>query len=529
MLGSGPPLAAAELASDGSFRFEDAPAGPVVLVLAHPHLRIGSPVRCTPRRDAITNVGRIACQTAAALLVLVADGDGRGIEGARITLQQKPDLSAMMQPGANFDIAGMITAALPTLGETDTNGRARFDGHPADTSLELGVRADGFVSHTETIVLPAGRDQIHRVTLGRGGTVDITTRTTTGTPRAARYQLEFPDHRRPSMPFGSGSNASERIHGTTDENGTARRTGLPFGRAIARLRTTGYLGTEVEFEIGTEPQQVELRLDVGVTVRGIVRDEDGKPVATARVQHNEMLGQKLMGFDLGSFIGTDLVAKEVFERGAPCDPDGRFELGGFRAEQPAYLIVAADGFDPARLDATAGDDDLEVVLRRATTIRGRVTAAGDDSPVPTFDVRFEKRAWMVAERAIASASFDQVADGAFELDRVPRERATLVVEADGFALHRQPVDTTAGTVDIGTIALGPPAAIEGRGGVSRGPAGRRRMGPGRQGRRRRCADDAVTGRRHRDREHHRRHVPPRGPASQARSAGRGCARLCAVP
>src|SRR5690606_25101436 len=121
------------------------------------------------------------------------------------------------------------------------------------------------------------------------------------------------------------------------------------------------------------------------------------------------------------------------ERGVRCDADGRFVLGGFADGEKAFLVAAAAGFDPMRHDAVAGDRDVELVLKRAAAVTGRVIAAADERPLTDFRVTLKQRAFLVFGRPVARQSFTGVEDGRFSLEGAPRSSLELVVEADGFA------------------------------------------------------------------------------------------------
>ena len=61
----------------------------------------------------------------------------------------------------------------------------------------------------------------------------------------------------------------------------------------------------------------------------------------------------------------------------------------------------AKGFDAGRLDGVmAGTEDAELRLLRSTQLLGVVVAEPDGKPVSSFEVRLEKRAWLVIERPV---------------------------------------------------------------------------------------------------------------------------------
>ena len=124
-------------------------------------------------------------------------------------------------------------------------------------------------------------------------------------------------------------------------------------------------------EIEAHFARVRCRIDErdirpGGTVSGVVLDETGEPISDSWVMHRAELGQSVLGMDLGTVQGIDILSLSIKHRGVQADEDGRFTLGGFEPGEHAFLIAAADGYDPARIDdVPAGTTDVEFRLLRA--------------------------------------------------------------------------------------------------------------------------------------------------------------------
>lgn len=165
-----------------------------------------------------------------------------------------------------------------------------------------------------------------------------------------------------------------------------------------------------------EPARPTLEVPLGFTLRGQVRDPEGKPVRAAKVH--------------ASAGGED-------EREATTDDQGIYELKGLNSSHIAigsgYVMnVEADGFAPwdnVELFMRAGADRrLDVTLDRGVTVRGRVVSS-DGRPIEHVEVKVSgKRSFLMTSyytpASMPSAVTD--ADGRYVLEHVPLGDVTLV-------------------------------------------------------------------------------------------------------
>lgn len=190
---------------------------------------------------------------------------------------------------------------------------------------------------------------------------------------------------------------------------------------------------------------------------GTVRDVEGRPVADAEV--------RLQPDTAGSSRQWPRTATD--------------ERGGFRLRArpglPWRVTAVREGFAPGTvavppLAPRAARSGLEIVLTRGAVASGRVIDA-EERPVAGAMLRLfpadrDDRAFFLAQAAgeeVPEATAD--AEGRFELRHLPPGRFDLIARAAGFVPRTLPgIEVPPGTaaVDLGTVALSPGAAIEGR-------------------------------------------------------------------
>jgi len=167
-----------------------------------------------------------------------------------------------------------------------------------------------------------------------------------------------------------GDRRVDALRRRTDAKGEARFDGLPAGRfhvATDRCDVGKLVVTD-----GTKATELEYELPVGMTLKGLVVDRTGAPVANASL-------------DLAPLGNTDIDAEVVAATGA----DGRFVVRV--AETHAYLGARATGHASSLLQSVTGAAGETVELRvqlgaPAGTVSGTVVDA-DDRPVPRAILR----------------------------------------------------------------------------------------------------------------------------------------------
>ncbi|MEM7233587.1 MAG: sigma-70 family RNA polymerase sigma factor [Planctomycetota bacterium] len=275
----------------------------------------------------------------------------------------------------------------------------------------------------------------------------------------------------------------------TDTDGMYTATGVGVGTVPVAARAPGF--APKTGEVLVEPRRqttLDLTLERGVTVEGVVRDFEGEPVKRAKLS---------VGEELHFVAGTD-----PFLTKTRSDEQGRYRLAGLAA---GTILVRAerDGKGKAETSVVGkiGDRiELDIDLDPPLAIRGRVVYE-DGTPVANAgiqtvglyyvetdqDGRFQltncedkEYSVRVSQRQQPSISCAEakVRPGPTEVEIIVREehRSTVIVEGRLVDSDGQPVAN--GEVQLQAVASpngGPRSFVAIRG--KSGPTGRFRVGP----------------------------------------------------
>ncbi|MFO0981167.1 MAG: carboxypeptidase-like regulatory domain-containing protein [Planctomycetota bacterium] len=186
---------------------------------------------------------------------------------------------------------------------------------------------------------------------------------------------------------------------------------------------------------------LELKLGAGLTLTGIVRDAQGKPVAGAQVS----LGAVVMNLDEAGGGGS---RGQKVETGA----DGRFEITGIRDSQ-YYLRVSKTGYLPIHKEALHPDGTaLDLVLQRSGAVFGRVRDGAAKAPVTDFTVGVDREGFgpfprggnarvLLGKEAADFLGVEAQPD-LFVITDLPATSVSLHATAAGFA------DATLGPIEV---------------------------------------------------------------------------------
>ncbi len=183
----------------------------------------------------------------------------------------------------------------------------------------------------------------------------------------------------------------------------------------------------------------EFRLDPGLSISGIVTDEEGTPVDNARVG----------GMLWGQFTAVP---------GVSSDAEGKFELTGLK--QGSYFVFAAKdelgGEDMQGI--AAGTADLEIKIPLGGEVTLKVTDKATGEPILNFGARpFLKVPFAYLFAPLLEA---ETTDGVFTF-RMPASDYGLELSANGYALETLPTLKIPSEAPV-EIALVPAGVVHGR-------------------------------------------------------------------
>ncbi len=269
---------------------------------------------------------------------------------------------------------GGFRFSLPNL-NADANAAARVFADargqislrvPAGRPLALQVGGDAFQTKTlELQPLRAGE----RLTLGpvpllAGATLGGKVLDPTGQPVAgARVALRSADRTRGFMPGGRNAD--------TDAAGRFRFDGVEPGAYLLEAEAHGYApargetGARVEAKTGAVLPEATLRLQEGRVLRGMVVDQDRRPIAGAEVY----LRSPIRG---GAFAFTLPGAAPGRAPDAVTDGAGRFSLQGVEQGAGARVNARAPGYGLAWATVDAQAAEVLVTLKPALRLAGKV-------------------------------------------------------------------------------------------------------------------------------------------------------------
>ncbi len=242
----------------------------------------------------------------------------------------------------------------------------------------------------------------------------------------------------------------------------------------------GYQRQQHKVDAGAEiSSDLAVVLDPAAVLAGRVLDEDGLPVAGARVQIRSIgFRDRSWNRRTASYRATTTSADGVFRAGGL--PAG--ELQQIRVHREGYAAAAAMAAAAALDAAPSGDaaPELEIVLWRGAEAVGQVVDT-DDQAVAGARVRFshqpaegEARLEIPQGEYLSAPETMTGDDGRFAVRGLPAGDHSAEISRQGYATRALPgvrvavgpearqADATSPQVDLGTIILAAAAQIEAR-------------------------------------------------------------------
>jgi len=249
-------------------------------------------------------------------------------------------------------------------------------------------------------------------------------------------------------------------------------------------------GTVLTLSPGQAIRDIEIRMTPAAAISGHVYDEDGDPVAYARVsalRYWYRNGQRELGpagdaftNDLGEFRIFGLSPgryyfSAVFEHwnrpgiAGSAGPGGEGGGGAEMAYAPTYYPGASDLGRALPLDLHAGEDlpgfDITLLSTRAVRIRGRVMNLATGKGASHAMVALIPRGANVRSFVFSAQGYVDDPEGDFELRGVVPGAYTLVAsvwEGQSSYQARVPVDVGAADIENLNVTVGPGVDIPGR-------------------------------------------------------------------
>jgi protocatechuate 3,4-dioxygenase beta subunit len=300
-----------------------------------------------------------------------------GSQSANTTFELEPGgvLFGTVKDEAGMAIAAAGVSIFPanfsgpqtTYKKTDANGGFRFEALPLDKGLMAIVSKKGFLEVRPDFVLGGAAGNTHELNMvlkrrPNGGTVRGTVTDKDSKPIAG------------AIVTSQGRNSDDVRKATSDADGKFSLDDV-FEGSIGHemiVKAQGFAPQRLAFTPGTKekPGEVVIKMDAGHRIRGRVVDDNGKPIASARIYYAD--GNHGM-----ASIGGGTVA----------DTNGKFEIDSLPSDAP--FSISANGYSEVEaikllLD---GDDEVVVKLPQEGMIRGKVIDAVTRKPISPFNVR----------------------------------------------------------------------------------------------------------------------------------------------
>ncbi|MHC4381126.1 MAG: carboxypeptidase-like regulatory domain-containing protein, partial [Planctomycetota bacterium] len=169
----------------------------------------------------------------------------------------------------------------------------------------------------------------------------------------------------------------------SDEEGNYEIGGVRGGRYEIKASAQGFAPLQLDAQEILQAVgdfELDLQLTTGEQTRGMVTDENGTPIADAKVF--------LISFDQPMWFGDYKPPLPESDPAATSDADGRFTVGGISDDGELYLGARAEGFGPAYAEEVKANGDAVIRLPRHFALEGMVVD-GKGNPVEDAQVTIE--------------------------------------------------------------------------------------------------------------------------------------------
>jgi protocatechuate 3,4-dioxygenase beta subunit len=420
---------------NGHFVFADMPAGATF------EFRVEGPGRATIHTLDMTSYSRDQCQFAP------------GQAGIRLTLPAEARIEGVVvekaggKPVGGIEVAAHAdrrqSAPLPSkLAVTAQDGTFRLGGLSAGScvvglSTTRGQMPEWVAEDVRTSLQAGETKGDIRIQLTKGAIIEVLVKDTAGKPveKVGAYLGRV----------GQEQGFGDR----TNENGLARIRVIPGSYRVQQIFRPGYVPPETTDQVTVaegETKRIECIVSPTPKITGIVRDQEGNPLAGVKVQ----------------VTWIKMLSSMTSE--ATSDASGKFDVpwdsSPMARGAPTVIFVARDALHNLVqvLDIDEHTGPLDLKLQPGVIVTGTVlNQAGQ--PLPGANVRVllrvSKATVRLGWRELATAGLD----GVFEVKAIPPEREYAVtVSADGYGKQEVPIATLGpkeNRHDIGRVKLVP--------------------------------------------------------------------------
>ncbi len=363
----------------------------------------------------------LALAPAAAASGEVVDASGSPVAGAAVTARA---VTAGRQAFSLF--TGQEPRAL-----SREDGSFRIGRLMPEVPLELEARVAGFAPAGVRLEPLAPRESRAGVllVLRRGaslsGRVIAVGEPVAGAEIAA---LRQPSATTPVMLIRARQTAADPIAAASDGEGSFVLPNLAPGSYQLTVRAAGHAplrvpGIELDEAAGSTDLGV-LELEPGASIRGLVVDADGGPIAGAEIRASSRESQVI----------SMMVWRRDDRPAALTGADGHFEIADRRHGERVDLEVSYKGHQPARARAVEAPTEtpVRIVLERAARVAGTVLGAGGE-PIAGAQVLVAAEEALTGGGALRSPAHGRSDDrGRFAIDSAPSGRVRLIATAPGW-------------------------------------------------------------------------------------------------
>ena len=371
---------------DGSFELLGLPVGRVFLDGRSDGWFVRTPGTARLAKGEIVGGIELRASPGGRVRGIVLGADGAPVQGAQVSL--RPGLNAFL---------GQITERKYRWLETSSDAQGRFDlpGVPAGSGYTISATAPT-IALEEQLGLEVRAGQVTEVDLRchPGAVIGGRVIDGEGAPVAgANVAMVYLDM---SRLLFSADGRAEPI--TTDGEGRFRIERVAAGRVAFIAAADDLAPSNIE-ELAVVDNGVyddlQLQLNGGATVQGIVVDDQQQPVAGAKV-----VVRPFERPNDPDFLKLALKIRHIeVETGA----DGRFVAKGMTGER-LVLQAQKSGYTTAlRLGVKLDGKDVKIEIQRGAVIHGRVLLAGDQ-PATRFRVETSTRPIPAASAGAADAT-----------------------------------------------------------------------------------------------------------------------------